>query len=69
MLKDYEIYDFLRNDNEIYKEFYTKTNKKFKENKFHSYELYPENKINRKEAKDIVYEILDRHKHRQYKKL
>lgn len=59
LLKDYEIYDFLRNDNEIYKEFYTKTNKKFKENKFHSYELYPENKINRKEAKDIVYEILD----------
>lgn len=59
LLKAYEIYDFLKNDNEIYKEFYKKTDKKYKQNNFNFYGLYPENKLKHKQANEIIFEILE----------
>ena len=34
LLKEYQFYDFLKNDNEIYKDFYTKINKEYTKNKY-----------------------------------
>ena len=59
LLKDYEFYDYLINDNQLYKNFYEKTEKKYQENEFKLYDLYSENSLKLKEAKEIVYGILD----------
>lgn len=59
ILADSCFYDFLKSDNELFQEFFSKCNKKFLENDFNCYELFPNNKLNLKEAKEISYQILD----------
>ena len=58
LLKEYQFYDFLKNDNEIYKDFYTKINKEYTKNKYKYYGLFSENKFKPSEAKELTYEIL-----------
>ncbi len=59
LLNEFEFYDFLKNDNELFRYFFEKCNEKYLDNDFKVYELMPNNKINLKDAKEIVYAILD----------
>lgn len=58
ILTNYDFYDFLKNDAEIYKDFAFKIDEKFREYDFNYYDLFPKNKLNLSDAKDIVSDIL-----------
>ena len=59
ILSDYEFYDFLRNDAEIFRDFSLKTCDRYKKAGFNFYDLYPKNKIKFDEAKEIIFDILN----------
>lgn len=52
-------YDYLENDIEIFEDFASKIDDRYKKTNFNFYSLYPENKLNLNEAKDIVLDILN----------
>ncbi|MGM9878946.1 MAG: hypothetical protein ACI31R_02860 [Bacilli bacterium] len=51
-------YDYLKNDGEIFKNFASKADNRYKKTNFNYYFLCPENKIKFDEAKEIIFEIL-----------
>lgn len=59
ILSEEDCYDFLKNDNEIFKDFFEKCDRKYLINDYCCYFLFPENKLKLEEAKDIIYQVLD----------
>lgn len=59
ILNEYEFYDFLRNDAEIFSDFSLKTCDRYNKTDFKFYGLYPENKIKFDEARAIIFDILN----------
>ena len=59
VLNTSDFYDFLKNDGEIFISFANKIDDRFKKANFKNYQLFPLNKVNLKEAKEIVSLILD----------
>ena len=52
-------YDYLKNDLDIFNDFSTKVNNRYEKTNYNFYSLCAENKLNIKEAKEIVSEILN----------
>lgn len=57
ILNEYEFYDFLKNDAEIFNDFSLKTCDRYNKTDFKFYGLYPENKVNFDKARDIIFDI------------
>lgn len=53
------IYDYLREDADIFEEFANKIENRFEETEFTYYDLYPQNKLNYDEARHITFDILE----------